>query len=67
MAKAQRLTPNDRPYDPPFAYECTRGHAVASDRPFASCPLFVLGEACTGTLRRTGAGSGRGSNFAATA
>lgn len=67
MRKAQVLTPNDRPYDPPFSYDCTRGHAVAADRPFASCPVLVLGEACTGSLRRVGAGSGRGSNLAATA
>lgn len=60
-----RLGPNDAPYAPPFSAECGAGHVVIANAPVTSCPAYIEGEACTASLRRFGAGSGRGSNLVA--
>lgn len=67
MSGQRALTPNERPWDPPFTYACDGGHEVAADRSLTACPVCVHGEKCAAILRRVGTGSGRGSNLARSA
>lgn len=42
------------PWDPPYHYDCTRGHRLAADRECCACPVCDNGVPCDGTLRRVG-------------
>lgn len=42
---------------PRFEYRCSAGHVIGADHPIPSCPAYVLGSPCTGTLTRFGQGS----------
>lgn len=40
-------------------YACDRGHRIGGPEPFTTCPVFVRGHPCTGTLRLSGRASGQ--------
>jgi hypothetical protein len=40
-------------------YACDRGHWIGGPEPFTTCPVFVRGHPCTGTLRQAGRASGQ--------
>jgi hypothetical protein len=45
--------PGSVPWDPPYQYDCSRGHEIGSSKPVKACPIAK----CDGTLKRFGTGS----------
>lgn len=52
-----KRTANEVPWEPPFQYECDRGHRIHADVPCCACPACNNGELCVGELTRVGPGS----------
>lgn len=51
------VPPNERPYQPPYQYQCSGGHDLGSDTAVRRCPLYVNGAPCPGILTRVGKGA----------
>jgi hypothetical protein len=53
VIRQPKTLPGSAPWDPPYQYDCSRGHEIGSSKPVKTCPIAK----CDGTLKRFGTGS----------
>jgi len=52
-----RPLPGDVKWEPPFKYDCSRGHEIHASKAVDACPMYRRGQPCDGTLKRFGIGA----------